>query len=169
MVNGKGVLTIKDNDVADSDPETGVVLDPGGPAVYAPVPATPVPANPGPGGGGGCFIATAAFGSYFNPYVKILRDFRDRFLLTNRLGSAFVAWYYRVSPSIADRIRTRESLKASVRAALMPAVGFSALCLKIGALSAALLTVLFLLLTATLVVAATRKLRCGRHQRPQGT
>ncbi len=164
VVNGKGVLTIKDNDIPDLNPQIGVVLDPGALAVPAPVAPIQAVPDPGAGGGGGCFIATAAFGSYFSPYVKILRDFRDRFLLTNRLGSAFVEWYYRVSPSIADRIRTRESLRAGVRAALMPAVGFSALCLKIGALPAMLLTALLLLTAVALVIAVSRKLLYGRHQ-----
>jgi hypothetical protein len=162
VVNGKGVLTITDNDVTDLNPDNGVVLDPGGPAV--PVAAS-TPAAGGSTGGNSCFIATAAFGSYLNPYVTILRSFRDTFLLTTRAGSAFVEWYYRVSPSIADKIRASESLKAGVRAALMPAVGFSALCLKVGLLPGVLLTALLLLITVTLVIAVTRKLRCGRYQR----
>jgi hypothetical protein len=86
------------------------------------------------GGGGGCFIATAAFGSYFDPYVTILRNFRDGFLLTNRAGQAFVEWYYRVSPPLADYISGSETLKAGVRMMLLPAVGFSALSLQVGPL-----------------------------------
>lgn len=73
-------------------------------------------------GGGGCFIATAAFGSYLEPHVKILRDFKDRYLLTNSLGQAFVKYYYRYSPPIADVIRKHESLKSAVRFALVPVV-----------------------------------------------
>jgi len=74
------------------------------------------------GGGGGCFIATAAFGSYLDPHVKGLRDFRDRYLLTNSLGQAFVNYYYRYSPPIADAIKKHESLKAATRWALIPVV-----------------------------------------------
>jgi hypothetical protein len=70
------------------------------------------------GSGGGCFIATAAYGSYLDPKVMILRDFRDRQLLTNAVGTELVEFYYRHSPPIAHYIRERETLKASVRSIL---------------------------------------------------
>jgi hypothetical protein len=72
--------------------------------------------------GGGCFIATAAFGSYLDPHVKVLRDFRDRYLLTNSLGQALIKYYYRYSPHVADVIRKHESLKSATRWALIPVV-----------------------------------------------
>jgi YVTN family beta-propeller protein len=77
------------------------------------------------GGGGGCFIATAAFGSYMEPHVKILRDFRDACLLTNRAGQSFVRLYYKYSPPVADFIADHEGLKTVVRYALYPLVGLS--------------------------------------------
>jgi hypothetical protein len=76
----------------------------------------------GGGGGGGCFIATAAYGSYLDPHVKVLRDFRDDYLLTNPVGKAFVSFYYRTSPPIADYIKEHESLKTATRWALTPVV-----------------------------------------------
>ena len=42
------------------------------------------------GSGGGCFIATAAYGSMMAPHVRILRDFRDRILLQNSIGKGSV-------------------------------------------------------------------------------
>lgn len=91
----------------------------------SPIPPTKTtipPTNGGGGGGGGCFIATAAFGSYLDPRVRVLRDFRDRYLLTNSPGQAFVSYYYRYSPPIADVIRTHESLKSAAMWALVPVV-----------------------------------------------
>ncbi len=76
------------------------------------------------GGGGGCFIATAAFGSYLHPKVQVLRDFRDRFLLTNKPGRFFVRLYYATSPPIADFISRHNSIRTATRYMLTPVVLF---------------------------------------------
>ncbi len=69
-----------------------------------------------------CFIATAAWGSWLDPHVATLRAFRDRWLLTNAPGRAFVSWYYRMSPPLADWIATREWARAVTRGMLAPIV-----------------------------------------------
>lgn len=73
-------------------------------------------------GGGGCFIATAAFGSYLDPHVQVLRSFRDNYLLKNSIGSAFVGFYNHISPPIAEYISKHESLRTVTRWALTPIV-----------------------------------------------
>ncbi len=76
----------------------------------------------GGSGGGGCFIATAAYGSYLDPHVKVLRYFRDNYLLTNPIGRGFTVLYYKVSPSIAYYISRHETLRLTARLALAPLV-----------------------------------------------
>jgi hypothetical protein len=64
---------------------------------------------------GGCFIATAAYGTDTAGQLDILREFRDAVLLPNSLGAKFVSLYYRASPPIADFISQNEALRTMVR------------------------------------------------------
>jgi hypothetical protein len=64
---------------------------------------------------GGCFIATASYGSPFAAEVKVFRQFRDEKLLPSKLGAAVVRLYYFVSPPVAKVISKREFLRAITR------------------------------------------------------
>ena len=96
---------------------------------------------PGGGSGGGCLIATAAYGTPLAEELDILRDLRDRYLLDGAAGSLFVDTYYRISPSLADVIAQRPLLQAGVRWVLVPVIGIA-----YGMLNAPVLTLLSLLL-----------------------
>jgi len=93
--------------------------------------------------GGGCFIATAAYGSPFEPYANVLREFRDRFLLANSVGKTFMDFYYTYSPPIADFIANNDGLKAIAHAILLPVVGVSWVALKFGPVSTMVLMLFF--------------------------
>jgi hypothetical protein len=80
---------------------------------------------PSLGGGKGCFIATAAYGTPMADDVRYLRAFRDQYLLTNEAGRWFVTQYYKYSPPLADYLRQHDDLRAVVRTALSPWVGLS--------------------------------------------
>lgn len=76
----------------------------------------------GGGGGGGCFIATACYGTPMADEVILLKEFRDRDLLSNPVGKTFVRAYYKFSPSIADFINKTPLLKKIIRGILKPIV-----------------------------------------------
>jgi hypothetical protein len=52
-----------------------------------------------------------------------LRQFRDSFLLINKLGSKFVQAYYRYSPPMVDYIAEHDGLRSVVRIGLAPLIG----------------------------------------------
>ncbi|MFZ0484440.1 MAG: CFI-box-CTERM domain-containing protein, partial [Desulfobacterales bacterium] len=121
-------LELKDGGYGDSDGlANGVIVDPGGIAsggsgsTYT---DSGVDIG-GIGGGGGCFIATSAFGSKFEKHVQLLRRFRDLYLIPNRIGRAFVNAYYRYSLPMADVIAGHDTLRAMVRFSLIPLLGLS--------------------------------------------
>ena len=74
--------------------------------------------------GGGCLIATAAYGSELAPQVQMLREIRDNQLMNTESGSAFMTTfneaYYSFSPYIADMERESPVFKEIVKAGLTP-------------------------------------------------
>ena len=82
------------------------------------------PINPYEEEGGGCLIATAAYGSEMAPQVQLLREIRDNQLMNTESGSAFMGAfneaYYSFSPYIADMERENPVFKEIVKAGLTP-------------------------------------------------
>jgi peptidyl-prolyl cis-trans isomerase B (cyclophilin B) len=74
--------------------------------------------------GGGCLIATAAYGSELSPQVQLLREIRDNQLMNTESGSAFMSTfnnvYYSFSPIIADMERENPMFKEVVKLGLTP-------------------------------------------------
>ena len=68
-----------------------------------------------------CFVATACYGNESHPAVIALRHFRDDFLRHGAAGRLFIAWYYRNSPALANRIERNAMLRFLGRVALWPA------------------------------------------------
>jgi hypothetical protein len=72
-----------------------------------------------------CFIATAAYGTPLADEIWALRRFRDRYLMTNRAGRAFVDAYYAVGPYPAQIIAEHPWLRTTTRALLTPLVALA--------------------------------------------
>lgn len=68
--------------------------------------------SPGP-----CFVATVAFGEGA-PELDTLRAFRDDVLAHHAAGRAFIRWYYREGPALADVVRARPLLRSAVKSGL---------------------------------------------------
>jgi hypothetical protein len=84
-------------------------------------PDTPPPSNDN---GGGCLIATAAYGSELAPQIQQLRELRDDTILQTESGAAFMTsfneFYYSFSPTIADFERENSVFREGVKVTLTP-------------------------------------------------
>ena len=76
--------------------------------------------------GGGCLIATAAYGTELAPQVQFLREIRDNTVMSTTSGTAFMSGfnqlYYSFSPSIADLERENPVFQEAVRAFITPMI-----------------------------------------------
>jgi len=76
--------------------------------------------------GGGCLIATAAYGTELAPQVQFLREIRDNTVMSTASGTAFMTGfnqlYYSFSPTIADMERENPIFQEVVRAFITPMV-----------------------------------------------
>ncbi len=83
-----------------------------------------VPVQTGDGNGGGCLIATAAYGSEMAHQVQSLREVRDNVVMSTSSGAAFMdgfnQWYYSFSPAVADLERENQAFREAVRAFITP-------------------------------------------------
>ena len=74
--------------------------------------------------GGGCLIATAAFGSEMAPQVQFLREIRDNTVMNTQSGTAFMTgfnqFYYSFSPAVADYERENPVFKDADKVTLTP-------------------------------------------------
>lgn len=67
---------------------------------------------------GGCYIATAVYGSYDAPEVVVLRRFRDERLQRTALGRGVITAYYALSPALARRLPKHRKLSSQIRRVL---------------------------------------------------
>lgn len=76
--------------------------------------------------GGGCLIATAAFGTELAPQIQLLREIRDNTVLGTHSGAAFMSFfnsfYYSFSPTIADLERQNPMFKEAVKISIIPLI-----------------------------------------------
>ncbi len=87
----------------------------------------------GKGAGHYCFVATAAFGSYDHPVVRLLRSFRDEILAELPGGRTAIDAYYAAGPTLAAAVDGSETLGAASRGALYSLAGLALALLSLGA------------------------------------
>jgi hypothetical protein len=76
--------------------------------------------------GGGCLIATAAYGTELAPQIQQLRELRDNQFLKTESGTSFMnsfnSFYYSFSPAIADYERENPIFREAVKMMITPMV-----------------------------------------------
>ena len=69
-----------------------------------------------------CFIATAAYGTPFDPKIDVLRNWRDDSLRNLSLGRLFIRIYYFTSPPVANVVAKSGFLRLCVRVVISPII-----------------------------------------------
>ena len=76
--------------------------------------------------GGGCLVATAAYGTELAPQVQFLREVRDNTVMNTLSGTVFMTGfnqlYYSFSPTIADWERENPMFQEAVKAFITPMI-----------------------------------------------
>lgn len=76
--------------------------------------------------GGGCLIATAAYGTELAPQIQFLREIRDNTVMSTTSGAAFMTGfnqlYYSFSPTIADIERENPAFQKIVKVFITPMI-----------------------------------------------
>ena len=60
---------------------------------------------------GGCYIATAIYGSYDCTQVMVLRNYRDKELCKTLFGRVFISCYYKISPTFVKHFGENKLFK----------------------------------------------------------
>ncbi len=131
-----------------------------------------------PDDGGGCLIATAAYGSELAPQVQFLREIRDNSLLSTASGTSFMTgfnqFYYSFSPVVADIERENAVFRDVVRTAITPGVyalnimvladpGSEFSVIAFGLLSIAAVAGIYVVAPSLAVHAVARRIRRNRR------
>ena len=106
-----------------------------------------------------CFVATAAYDSPQHPHVKILRDFRDKYFISSKLGRLLVGLYYKYSPFLANIIAKHKVLKFAARVSLLPMVALSYATLHLGTLINTVISVFIFSFSIFLILLYRSKMR----------
>jgi hypothetical protein len=132
--------------------------------------------------GGGCLIATAAYGSEMAPHIQHLREIRDQKVLSTQAGRSFMEAfnqiYYAFSPMVADMERESPLFRGAVYVTIQPMLASLHLMeyadsesgvLALGTLVILLNVSAYLAGPALVAAWAARRSAAGRSRAPQHT
>ena len=122
--------------------------------------------TPTSGAGAGCCACASAYAKTDDARLNMIREFRDKYLMTNPLGRGIAALYYNVfSPPVAHYINSHPEVKPLARTVLMPVVAFSAVATDTTLAEKIAILVFIAFASGALLV----WLRWRRHKRLQGS
>ncbi len=107
----------------------------------------------------GCVMGSVTRNSPMNAYMNTLRDFRDNYLLTNKLGREFVDLYYEYSPYVSNIIAKHKVLKIVVRTKLIPLIAFCYSMVHLGPIMTGALLIFIFMLPFFLAMYHRKKIR----------